>query len=262
MADAVDLAGRVALVTGGARGIGAASARALAAAGARVVIADIGDGQGTADEVGGACVRHDVTSEDRWIEAVAFAKAAFGGLYILVNNAGVFWLRPLSETSLDDFRRMQQVNVEGVFLGMKHAIPAIAERAHLWDGGGSVVNLSSVAGLVGSPMALAYNASKGAVRLMTKSAALECAQAGQKVRVNSVHPGIIDTPMMEKAMAEMTAAGRGGSNSIRERFASRHPMGRLGRDTDNANAVKFLASDAAAFMTGSELVVDGGLTAN
>lgn len=262
MADVRDLEGRVALVTGGARGIGAASARALAAAGAKVVIADIGDGQGVASQTGGAYVRHDVTSEDSWIEAVAFARTTFGGLDILVNNAGVFWLRPLAQTSLEDFRRMQQVNVEGVFLGLKHAIPAIAERAHMWDGGGSVVNLSSIAGLVGSPMALAYNASKGAVRLMTKSAALECAQAGQKVRVNSVHPGIIDTPMMEKAMAEMTAAGGGGSNSIRERFASRHPMGRLGRDTDIANAVKFLASDAAAFMTGSEVVVDGGLTAN
>jgi NAD(P)-dependent dehydrogenase (short-subunit alcohol dehydrogenase family) len=259
MADTRDLDGRVALVTGGARGIGAASARALAGAGAKVVIADIGDGQGTASELGGAYVRHDVTSEESWIAAVAFAKDTFGGLDILINNAGVFWMRPIAQTSLEDFRRMQQVNVEGVFLGLKHAIPAIAQRAHMWDGGGSIVNLSSVAGLVGSPMTLAYNASKGAVRLMTKAAALECAQAGQKVRVNSVHPGIIDTPMMEAAMADMASRG---ANDVRERFASRHPLGRLGRDTDIANAVKFLASDAAAFMTGSEVVVDGGMTAN
>lgn len=256
-----DLEGRIALVTGAARGIGAATARALAAAGAKVVVADISDGQGTAAETGGAYVTHDVTSEDSWIAAVAFAKSTFGGLDILVNNAGVFWMKPIAHTSLEDFRRMQQVNVEGVFLGLKHAIPAIAERAQMWDGGGSIINLSSVAGMVGSPLTLAYNASKGAVRLMTKAAALECAQGGLKVRVNSVHPGIIDTPMMEKAMTDMAARG-GGANDIRERFASRHPLGRLGRDTDIANAVKFLASDAAAFMTGSEVVVDGGLTAN
>jgi NAD(P)-dependent dehydrogenase (short-subunit alcohol dehydrogenase family) len=254
------LEGRVALVTGAARGIGAATARALAGAGAKVVVSDMNDGTATAKEIGGAYVKHDVTSEDDWIAAVAFAKATFGGLDILVNNAGVFWMKPIVATSLEDFRKMQQVNVEGVFLGLKHCIPALAERAGKWDGGGAIVNLSSVAGLVGSPLTLAYNASKGAVRLMTKAAALECASAGMKIRVNSVHPGIIDTPMMEKAMGEM--AGADGSNSLRERFISRHPLGRLGRDTDIANAILFLASDAAAFMTGSEVVVDGGMTAN
>lgn len=254
-----DLEGRVALITGAARGIGAATARALAGAGAKVVVSDIADGAETAASIDGAYVRHDVASEDDWIAVVAFARTKFGGLDILVNNAGIFWLRPLAATTLEDFRHMQQINVEGVFLGLKHAIPAIAERAQRWDGGGSVVNLSSVAGIVGSPMALAYNASKGAVRLMTKSAALECAQAGLKVRVNSVHPGIIDTPMMAEAAEAL--AGATGANSMRERFASRHPLGRLGRDIDIANAIKFLASDAAAFMTGSELVVDGGLTA-
>jgi NAD(P)-dependent dehydrogenase (short-subunit alcohol dehydrogenase family) len=257
-----DLEARVALVTGGARGIGAASARALAAAGAKVVIADIGDGTLTAASIGGAYAKLDVTSEESWIATVAFAKATFGGLDILVNNAGVFWMKPIAQTSLEEFRKMQQVNVEGVFLGLKHCIPAIAERADKWDGGGAIVNLSSVAGIVGSPLTLAYNASKGAVRLMTKAAALECAQMAMKVRVNSVHPGIIDTPMMEKAMGDMAAAGGMGSNDMRARFASRHPMGRLGRDIDIANAVKFLASDAAAFMTGSEVVVDGGMTAN
>jgi NAD(P)-dependent dehydrogenase (short-subunit alcohol dehydrogenase family) len=256
-----DLEGRVALVTGAARGIGAATARALAAAGAKVVVGDIDEGGGTADEVGGAYVAHDVTSEESWIAAVAFARETFGGLDILVNNAGIFWQRPIAATSLDAFRAMQQVNVEGVFLGLKHCIPAIAERAQRWDGGGAIVNLSSVAGLVGSANTLAYNASKGAVRLMTKSAALECAQAGLKVRVNSVHPGIIDTPMMAQAAKDITAATGQGGNAIRERFEKFHPMGRMGRDTDVANAIAFLASDAAAFMTGSELVVDGGMTA-
>jgi len=256
-----DLDGRVALVTGAARGIGAATARALATAGARVVISDVADGAETASAIGGAYVKHDVTSEEQWIAAIAFAKKAFGGLDILVNNAGVFWVKPMAMETLEDFRRMQQINVEGVFLGLKHAIPAIAERADKWDGGGAVVNLSSVAGIVGGPNIIAYNASKGAVRLMTKSAALECAQAGLKVRVNSVHPGIIDTPMMAEAAELIGKATGQGANSMRASFAERHPMKRMGRDTDVANAVKFLASDAAAFVTGAELVVDGGMTA-
>lgn len=256
-----DLTGRVALVTGGARGIGAATARALAAAGAKVVVTDFNDGTATAEAVGGAYIKHDVTVEADWIAAVAFAKATFGGLDILVNNAGIFWMKGIVETALEDFRRMQQVNVEGVFLGLKHAIPAIAERATRWDGGGSIINLSSVAGLVGQPGGLAYNASKGAVRLMTKSAALECARGGLKIRVNSVHPGIIDTPMMAEAAVAVSARNGEGSNSTLARFAQSHPMGRLGRDIDIANAIVFLASDGAAFMTGSEVVVDGGMTA-
>jgi NAD(P)-dependent dehydrogenase (short-subunit alcohol dehydrogenase family) len=254
-----DLEGRVALVTGAARGLGAAAAKALAAEGAKVVVTDVSDGAETAAAVGGAYVKHDVTSESDWIAAIKFAQEKFGGLDILVNNAGIFWLKPIAMETLESFRRMQQVNVEGVFLGLKHAIPAIAERGAQWDGGGAIVNLSSVAGLVGSPLTLAYNASKGAVRLMTKAAAMECAQAGMKLRVNSVHPGIIDTPMMAEAAEKMAAAG--GANDLRQRFAERHPMGRLGRDIDIANAVVFLASDKAAFMTGAELVVDGGMTA-
>ncbi len=256
-----DLDGRVALVTGAARGIGAATARTLAAAGAKVVISDIAAGTEIAAAIGGAYVQHDVTSEDQWIAAVAFAGDRFGGLDILVNNAGVFWVKPLAMETLEDFRRMQQINVEGVFLGLKHAIPAIAERAAQWDGGGAVVNLSSVAGIVGGPNIIAYNASKGAVRLMTKSAALECAQAGLKVRVNSVHPGIIDTPMMAEAADAVGKATGQGANAMRANFADRHPMKRMGRDSDVANAIKFLASDAAAFITGAELVVDGGMTA-
>lgn len=254
-----DLGGRVALVTGGARGLGAAAARALAGEGANVVVSDVREGDKIAAAIGGAYVKHDVTSEEDWIAAVAFAKEAFGGLDILVNNAGVFWVKPLAAETLESFRKMQQINVEGVFLGLKHAIPAIAERAHQWDGGGAVVNLSSVAGIVGGPNIIAYNASKGAVRLMTKSAALEFAP--MKVRVNSVHPGIIETPMMAEAAAVLEKATGEGANTIRTRFAERHPLGRMGRDIDVANAVVFLASDKAAFMTGSELVVDGGMTA-
>jgi len=256
-----DLKGRVALVTGGQRGLGAASAKALAAKGAKVLVTDVGDGEGVAREIGGAFMNQDVTSEDDWIAAVKFAGEKFGGLDILVNNAGIFWMKPIVETSLEDFRRMQQVNVEGVFLGMKHAIPAIAARAQQWDGGGAIVNISSVAGLVGSPLTCAYNASKGAVRLMTKSAAMECARAGLKIRVNSVHPGVIDTQMAQQVIGGFAAVSGEGDNSARQRMTELHPLGRLGRDIDIANGVAFLASDAAAFMTGSELVVDGGMTA-
>lgn len=257
-----NLEGRVALVTGGARGLGAAAARALAGAGAMVIVSDVGDGEATATSIGGAYIRHDVTSEADWVAAIAFTKDKFGGLDILVNNAGVFWVRPISMTTLDDFRRMQAVNVDGVFLGIKHAIPAIAERAHRWDGGGSIINISSVAGLVGSANTLAYNASKGAVRLMTKGAAMECADLKLKIRVNSIHPGIIDTPMMEGAINTISKATGADVETERARMARRHPLGRVGRDTDIANAVLFLASDASAFMTGSEVVVDGGMTAN
>ncbi|MBX3428527.1 MAG: glucose 1-dehydrogenase [Hyphomonadaceae bacterium] len=254
-----DLKGRVALVTGGARGLGAAAAKALAAKGAKVVVSDIRDGEETATSMGGAYFKHDVTSEEEWIAAVAFAKDTFGGLDILVNNAGVFWVKPMAAETLESFRKMQAINVEGVFLGLKHCIPVIAERAQQWDGGGVVVNISSVAGLVGGPNILAYNASKGAVRLMTKGAALESAPL--KVRVNSVHPGIIDTPMMAEAATVLEKVTGQGANAIRDNFAERHPLKRMGRDIDVANAVAFLASDAAAFVTGSELVVDGGMTA-
>lgn len=136
-----ELKGRVALVTGGARGLGAAAAKALGAKGAKVVVTDIGDGNETAKAIDGAYFKHDVTSEDEWIAAIAFAKETFGGLDILVNNAGVFWVKPMAAETLESFRKMQAINVEGVFLGLKHGIPAIAERAQQWDGGGAVVNL-------------------------------------------------------------------------------------------------------------------------
>jgi NAD(P)-dependent dehydrogenase (short-subunit alcohol dehydrogenase family) len=156
---------------------------------------------------------------------------------------------------------MQAINVEGVFLGMKTAIPAIAKRAMQWAGGGAIVNLSSVAGLTGAAFAVPYNASKGAVRIMTKGAALECSQLGHKIRVNSIHPGVIDTLMGQKVMDDFVAAGGGSANEVRANVIALHPLGRLGLAEDIANAAVFLASDDAAFVTGSELVVDGGMTA-
>jgi NAD(P)-dependent dehydrogenase (short-subunit alcohol dehydrogenase family) len=254
-----ELQGRIALVTGASRGIGEATARALAAAGARVIVTDVADTGALAAELGGLARRQDVTSEADWVETVAFARAEAGGLDILVNNAGLFLMKPVSETTLDEWRRLFSVNVEGVFLGCKHAAPLLAERAPVWTGGASIINLSSVAGLVGSARGSCYHASKGAVRLLTKSLAMEFAP--MNVRVNSVHPGLIDTPMGDEVLSGISSARGLGDNEVRAMAARFHPLGRVGATVNIADAIVFLASDKAAFMTGSELVVDGGFTA-
>jgi NAD(P)-dependent dehydrogenase (short-subunit alcohol dehydrogenase family) len=254
-----ELKGRVALVTGASRGIGAAGARALAAAGCRVIVTDIADTTALAEEIGGLGRRQDVTSEADWAETVAFARTEAGGLDILVNNAGLFLTKPVMETSLEEWRRLYSVNVEGVFLGCKHAAPLLAERAGRWSGGASIVNLSSIAGLIGSAGGSCYHSSKGAVRLLTKALAIEFAPL--RVRANSVHPGLIETAMGQEVVTSFSAAAQVGDNEARTRLAQLHPLGRLGHETDVADAIVFLASDKAAFMTGSEVVVDGGFTA-
>lgn len=254
-----DLVGRIALVTGAAKGLGAASARALAAAGASVIATDLSAPEALADEIGGHALAHDVSDEAQWTAAITFARDQAGGLDILVNNAGLFLMAPITETSLADWRRINSVNVEGVFLGTKHAIPLLAERAGQWAGGASIVNLSSVAGLQGGAGVSCYNASKGAVRLFTKGAALELAP--MKIRVNSVHPGIIDTDMGDDLVERFAAASGTGGNAMRDQLSQMHPLGHFGAPSNVADAVVFLASDKAAFITGSELVVDGGMTA-
>jgi NAD(P)-dependent dehydrogenase (short-subunit alcohol dehydrogenase family) len=255
-----DLEGRIALVTGAGRGIGAATARALAAAGARVILTDLEAPAALADSLGGWALAQDVTSEADWDTVMAFARDTAGGLDILVNNAGLFLMKALSETTLEDWKRIQAVNVEGVFLGAKHAAPLLAERASKWRGGASIINLSSVAGLVGSAGTSAYNASKGAVRLLTKSLAMELAPL--QIRANSVHPGVIETQMGDEVVAGFSAASGMGDNETRVVLAQRHPLGHMGDVVNIADAIVFLASDRSAFMTGSEVVVDGGLTAS
>ena len=251
------VAGKVALITGGASGIGAESARRLAREGAAVIITDLSvdAGEALAGEIIGAggqahFIAHDVTSESDWERAVAQGVAKFGRLNILLNNAGIAQTGlTLMTHSLEDWRRTLSINLDGVFLGLRYTGPAIAE-----SGGGSVINVSSIMGKVASPGAAAYCASKGGVLMLTKAAALEWAPLN--IRVNSIHPGYIDTPLVSKVIREVE-----NGNELREVLISRHALGRLGLPREIADAVVFLASDESSFMTGSELVVDGGYTA-
>jgi 3alpha(or 20beta)-hydroxysteroid dehydrogenase len=242
------LEGKVAVISGGARGQGAAEARLFVAEGARVVIGDVLDGEGEvlAKELGDDAlyVHHDVTDEAAWTNIVESALDRFGRVDVLVNNAGVFTLLPLTMTSLEEYRRVIDINQIGVFLGMKAVAPAMVAQAS-----GSIVNISSVAGLQGSPLTVAYAASKWAVRGMTKVAARELSPFG--VRVNSVHPGLIDTPML----------GVLDALAPREQMVERIPIGRVAEADDVAKLVLWLASDDSAYSTGSEFVVDGGMTA-
>ena len=247
------LDGKVAIISGGARGQGAAEARIFAREGAKVVIGDILDAEGTRvaaeiSESGGDAlyVHLDVTQEEDWRSAVEAAVSSFGKLDILVNNAGIWRRGRVEDTTVEDWDMIMDVNAKGVFLGTKLAIPEMRKA-----GGGSIINISSTAGLVGGPRSSAYTASKGAVRLFTKATAVQYAREG--IRANSVHPGPIDTPMIQQVWQ--------GEEQSREAALARTPLGRIGTPEDIAYGVLFLASDESSFMTGSELVIDGGSTA-
>jgi NAD(P)-dependent dehydrogenase (short-subunit alcohol dehydrogenase family) len=246
---------KVALVTGGASGIGLATAELLAAEGARVVIGDVdrAAGERAAAAIGprAAFQALDVTREDDWIAVTDRVAAEFGRLDILVNNAGVVLLKDIEATTLADWRDMMAVNHDGVFLGCKHAVRVMKER-----GGGSIVNMSSVAGLIGHPALAAYCASKGGVRLLTKSVALHCARRGYNIRCNSVHPSFVDTPMLESMLARTDDPAK-----TRSGWSAAAPIGRLAQPAEVARTILFLASDDSAFTTGAELVIDGGMTA-
>jgi 3alpha(or 20beta)-hydroxysteroid dehydrogenase len=238
------LDGKVAIVTGGARGQGAAEARLFVAEGARVVIGDVLDaeGQAVADELGDAAAytHLDVTDEDQWDATVALAESRFGPVSVLVNNAGILLFQAIHKTDPADFERVMQVNVTGVFLGMR-----AVTRSMTSAGGGSIVNISSTAGLTGLPYLGAYVASKWAVRGLTKTAAIDLGPKG--IRVNSVHPGGIDTPMIADTSPDAP-------------FYKRLPVSRMGSAEEAARAVLFLASDESSYTTGAELAVDGGAT--
>ncbi|SOE98806.1 NAD(P)-dependent dehydrogenase, short-chain alcohol dehydrogenase family [Burkholderia sp. OK233] len=239
--------GKVVLITGAARGQGAAYAEKMIEAGASVVVTDV------LGEAGAALVAKlgtratfvplDVTSESAWSGAIQHAVTTFGGLDILVNNAGIYRPLSLQDTSVDTFEVFFRVNQLGTFLGMKHGAEAMKQR-----GGGSIVNISSVIGLKGFRNTMAYGATKWAVRGMTKIAALELAE--HRIRVNSVHPGLVDTPMLDANTPE--------ANS---NLAAQTPLGRIGRPDEIADLVLFLASDASAYITGAEVAIDGGMIA-
>ena len=253
---------KVALITGAAAGIGAACAEALAAEGARVVLTDLDDARGEAlaaklRDVGHQALylHQDVVDEARWAEVIAATEAQFGRLDVLVSNAGIAIMKPLLDMTLVEWRRQNAVNIDGVFLSVKYAIPAM-RRA----GGGSIIMMSSIAGIRGSAGLAGYSASKGAVRLFSKSVALECAGARDGIRCNSVHPGVIETDIWQK-MPQGTQDGRNAPIDPRQLAANIVPLGEAGTAADIAAGVVFLASDASRHMTGSELVIDGGSTA-
>ena len=246
------LQNKVALISGGAKGMGAVEAKLFAKEGAKVVIGDVLETEGKQieaeiNETGGEClfVPLDVTDENQWNEAVAATVRRFGKLDILINNAGIFRTSPVEETSSTEWDQVMDINAKGVFLGAKAAIPAMREA-----GGGSIINLSSVAGLVGAAYSSAYSASKGAVRLFTKSTAIQYATDG--VRCNSIHPGVIQTDMTKEAIAD---------SQFKAQRLDPTPLARLGQPEDVAYGALYLAFDESSFVTGAELVIDGGWTA-
>jgi len=255
------VSGKVAIVTGGASGIGEACAETLAREGASVLITDIDDtlGKGVVERItkaGGKAhyLRHDVRDEAAWPGIVAEAEKRYGRLDIMVANAGIGIMSPIATMTLADWQRQQAINLDGVFLSIKHSIPAM-KRA----GGGSIVLMSSVAGLRGAPGLAAYSATKGGVRLLAKSVALE--HAADNIRCNSVHPGIIATPIWEKIPTGAEGNRRNAPIDPKERAAATVPLPRVGEAQDIANGVLFLCTDAGNYITGQELVIDGGMTA-
>lgn len=254
---------KVACITGAASGIGRATALLLASEGAIVVATDIqaDKGPGLIAEIEGAGGRgcflaHDVAEEDQWRAVVAEIRARYGRLDILVNNAGVGYAGPVVDMSLDLWRRQMAINVDGVFLGVKHALPLMRDNG----GGGSIINVSSIAGIKASANVSGYNASKGAVRLFTKSIALECAAAKDGIRVNSVHPGIVETAIWDTLLGttEDGSNGRPRTATLDAAVAGAIPLGHKGEAEDIAQGILWLASDESRYVTGTELVIDGG----
>jgi len=240
--------GKVVLITGGARGQGASHARAFVEEGAKVLFTDIlvEDGKTLEKELGenATFAKHDVRSEEEWKSVVSLAESTFGPINILVNNAGIVFNKKFVETTEEEYRRIIDINQVGVFLGMKSVVPSMKKGK-----GGSIINISSIDGLRGAPGNLAYDASKFAVRGMTKTAALELAEYG--IRVNSIHPGVIETPMIAQADVQDTV----------KEISKNVPLKRLGQPKDITNLVLFLASEESSYSTGSEFIVDGGMTA-
>ena len=260
---------KVALISGAARGIGGETAQLMAQAGAKVVIGDVLDerGQQTVAAIraaGGQAeyIHLDVTQEENWTAAIALATSRFGALTTLVNNAGVFIGKGIEDISMAEWEKLVAVNMTGVFLGTRMCIPALKESGKTAEHGSAIVNLASIAGIVGSQLDPLYSMTKGGVTLFTKSCALEFGRKGYRVRVNSIHPGIIQTDMGEQTF--VARAQRSGSNDTaphKQMVTDTIPWGRLGVPMDIAKGIVFLASDDAGYMNGTGLIVDGGVTA-
>jgi NAD(P)-dependent dehydrogenase (short-subunit alcohol dehydrogenase family) len=263
------LDGKVALISGAARGIGGETAQLMAQAGAKVVVGDVLDERGrqTAGAINAAggqaeYVHLDVTNEADWIAAVGVATSKFGKLDILVNNAGVFIGKGIEEISLDEWNKLVAVNMTGVFLGTRTAAQALREAAKTSEHGSAIVNLASIAGIVGSQLDPLYSMTKGGVTLFTKSAALEFGRKGYRIRVNSIHPGVIQTDMGEQTfVARAQRSGTNDTATVRQVVTDSVPWGRMGVPMDIAKGIVFLASDDAGYMNGAGLIVDGGMTA-
>ncbi len=252
------VAGKIALVTGAGMGLGRAASLLLASEGAKVVVTDIDAEHGAetvrlieADGGESICLSLDVSRPDDWPPVMSEIERRYGGLDIMVNNAGIAIARNVEETSMEDWRRTMAVNADGVFLGCKHAI-----RLMKRSGGGSIINLSSIDGIVGEADLAAYCASKGAVRAFTKAVAIHCAEQRYGIRSNSIHPGYIWTPQTERYLFDL-----GRLEEQKAKAVARHPIGSLGEPADVAHMVLYLASDEAKFVTGSEMVIDGGYLA-
>jgi 3(or 17)beta-hydroxysteroid dehydrogenase len=252
------LDGKVVFISGAARGIGGETAKLMSKAGARVAIGDVLDevGRKLAKEIDGFYVHLDVTDEASWAAAMDATTKKYGKLDVLVNNAGIFVGKGVEEASMEDWHRLVAVNLTGVVLGTRAALP------HLKKTKGNIVNTASIAGLVGSQLDPLYSLTKGGVTTFTKSTALEFGRKGYGVRVNSIHPGVIDTDMGQQTFAmRARQLGSNDTEATKRVSTSMHPIGRLGVANDIAKGILFLASDDASFMTGAGLVVDGGYTA-
>lgn len=253
------LSGKLALVTGAAQGLGAAIARRLAGEGTRVLLTDRNESgvkavaEALSEEFGSDAAyfaRHDVTSESDWVDVIAYAGEQLGGLSVLVNNAGIVLTGSVEDFTLEEWRQGMAVNTDSVFLGTKHALALMREHQP-----GSIVNVSSIAGLIASHNFANYNASKAAVWLLSKSVALHCARQGWDIRCNSVHPAFVRTPILNDLVGDRDEA------MVMAKLAKQVPLGRLGEPDDVAHAVVYLASDESRFMTGAELKLDGGISA-
>ena len=249
------LEGKTALVTGAASGIGLQTSIRLAEEGARVMMTDINleEGLQQAEKPGtnAAFLKLDITEEEEWISVLGETVKRFGHLDILVNSAGMVLIADVEQITLEDWRKVHAINLDGTFLGCKHGVKVMKEF-----GAGSIINLSSVSGMIGGFNLAAYNSSKGAVRMLTKSVALHCARAGYGIRCNSIHPTFIETPMLESMILDSPDPEKARQTLVRQ-----VPLRRIGKPDDVANMIVYLASDESTFVTGTEMVIDGGVIA-